>query len=106
MVFSLLVSPTPRSTRTDNHFPHTTLFQSGGQPPEIRKADHRIFGDKSAMFDRKDVGRHQTVCPGHPATSIGTAIIVHDQVEVEHEAAHIGFPQAGDRKSTRLNSSH
>src|SRR3546814_11309373 len=79
LLFFLMIRRPPRSTRTDTLFPYTTLFRSAVEDrrrPVERHADHRQERERPA--ERR--GEH-----------------------AEHEE---GGGRLGDRKSTRLNSSH
>src|SRR3712207_7087480 len=78
----------PRSTL----FPYTTLFRSRAQRPDAgRPAERRIADDAGDPFG---------VC-GEPG--------VEDRAQIRRPSVHDGDAAAadgGDRKSTRLNSSH
>src|SRR3546814_13010146 len=96
----------PRSTRTDNLFPYTTLFRSQGRE---RGVDHvRIaaqVGDV-AVGVRAEFGQHVL----HVAAAVGAArnrAGFAAEAAVEEEAG-VGLRESFelDRKSTRLNSSH
>src|SRR3546814_11356875 len=92
----------PRSTRTDTLVPDPTLFRSSPPPPprQPSSADHHgILGDRT---DRKAVGSVTQNLPlgglgedgGGGGGGAGTT------------AGRLGGGRGGDRKSTRLNSSH
>src|SRR3546814_16889336 len=103
-LFYLMIRRPPRSTRTDTLFPYTTLFRS------YRLAD-------VAIDHSQDVGPL-------PASSIATIIKVFEDAGARARASSIhvnawfgDYDKAtmaaelladdlGDRKSTRLNSSH
>src|SRR3546814_13268287 len=82
LLFSLL-RPPPRSTRTDTLFPYTTLFRSDKAAPDKQPdpaEDER--DDSDAATDKRAMDRVRTaMVRGHAMNQ-------------------------GDRKSTRLNSSH
>src|SRR3546814_21014797 len=80
----LLIRLPPSSTRTDTLFPYTTLFRSAHRARHGGRALSRL---RAFHEDR----RH---CRG-PALSPGSG---------GAQGAHA--PRAGDRKSTRLHSSH
>src|SRR3546814_18907312 len=82
--FFLMIRPPPRSTRTDTLFPYTTLFRSHGAPVQgLAPADER---------------------DGRPGLLLARSADAH---HLRHRAAVRGGPHPpGDRKSTRLNSSH
>src|SRR3546814_2669672 len=114
--FFLMIRRPPRSTRTDTLFPYTTLFRSDqidededrrddhdpglddgeilgfdrlyDQPPDTGPGEDRLGHDGSAEeLSRKDAQDRRDGDEGGP----GGVLDVHP---------------AGDRKSTRLNSSH
>src|SRR3546814_13945515 len=97
-----MIQPPPRSTRTDPHFPHTTLFRSHAAGKHIKVpmpgrnltpeqvAEARGFADSFALkLQHHNAAIHARGAPSEPVTRA-----VYDAVE------------QADRKSTRLNSSH
>src|SRR3546814_14799235 len=121
VVFFLMIRRPPRSTRTDTLFPYTTLFRSGAlidnqfqraAPQQSRNpfrragvaevpAAHGLLGD----MDRRVAGGAE--CVGH---AIG---VMRRAMEGQEDVSHCRFlprfhrnARTGDRKSTRLNSSH
>src|SRR3546814_17133848 len=83
--FFLMIRRPPRSTRTDTLFPYTTLFRSldgvaGGRP--TRCVGHGVLETGDAAGDER----------GAEGRTLG-------------DGGHVDG-EAGDRKSTRLNSSH
>src|SRR3546814_222048 len=99
----------PRSTRTDTLFPYTTLFRSGiggvvAEVPEaglvdVEAADHVALGVEDADDD---------VLGARRAGVVGE-LVEHDEAAGGNRDAvgqREGHHLAGDRKSTRLNSSH
>src|SRR3546814_11679456 len=82
LFFFLMIRRPPRSTRTDTLFPYTTLFRS----PLVQ----------GIFCRRKDVRAH----PASPRQILGRA----RGDDAAWQAGRGGRP--GDRKSTRLNSSH
>src|SRR3546814_20708378 len=82
--FFLMIRRPPRSTRTDTLFPYTTLFRSPrenhAERIERRPGLDRAAADHAALRKR-------------PRAAAGGR-------------ARISNGDAGDRKSTRLNSSH
>src|SRR3546814_20802150 len=103
MMYFLIIRRPPISTRTDTHFPYTTLFRSG-ENPSGKSLDRNIPDDRFGLSafrksepgsgsDRSRLFYDQMVFPGlsggHP-----------DRLLVFAETNRA----AGDRKSTRLNS--
>src|SRR3546814_11659018 len=94
----------PRSTRTDTLFPYTTLFRSGRYP---FATDEEFIG----MLDAFDTGHPNSPYisklkaidpkPLSPTSLIDTLV---DSATMH--IPHGMFRYRGDRKSTRLNSSH
>src|SRR3546814_17821674 len=79
LLFFLIILRPPRSTRTDTLFPYTTLFRSLSKAPDRRSNAH-------AASCRRERIEQSALC-GHE-NQRGSAL------------------RGGDRKSTRLNSSH
>src|SRR3546814_14686810 len=93
LFFCLMIRRPPRSTRTDTLFPYTTLFRSSnrGDLAVARPAVGDVLGAaRGAAVEQNHVGvagvHLVERCPDAPMIMIVGA--------------------AGDRKSTRLNSSH
>src|SRR3546814_12877471 len=99
----------PRSTRTDTLFPYTTLFRSeaaalaGGGRTHLLLPGHELGARKRTVaiaVDRREARRDGSLPPG----------IDHHVEFVQRDdpiVVGLGFAEhAGDRKSTRLNSSH
>src|SRR3546814_19469098 len=96
----------PRSTRTDTLFPYTTLFRSIVMLGIVMKDDEGLHAG--------DIAELRPGLPGRmtPALAAGILLIGKHAI-VDHD---IGAPDefddllvvafGGDRKSTRLNSSH
>src|SRR3546814_13421497 len=86
--FFLMIRRPPRSTRTDTLFPYTTLFRSTNLGPAVqifdgfveknREAGQRIFADRKKQ----------------------------DRAASRSQQHRQQWREPGDRKSTRLNSSH
>src|SRR3546814_19499436 len=79
--FFLMIRRTPRSTRTDTLFPYTTLFRSD------------VVGD---LGQRHSQSRQR-------GGQVHQRIVGRQRLELVFRRPE---RQAGDRKSTRLNSSH
>src|SRR3546814_11736053 len=87
----LMIRRPPRSTRTDTLFPYTTLFRSEPVYRRVLRRRRAIAG--GLLPDTPDLQR-ASLWPGHDAVP-------------DHRANQYRLPAiAGDRKSTRLNSSH
>src|SRR3546814_11020729 len=83
----------PRSTSTDTLFPYTTRFRSADQPEAV--VDRRADDDRGAVLV---VVEHRDV---HALAQRGLDLEALRRLDVfQVDAAE------GDRKSTRLNSSH
>src|SRR3546814_13138202 len=85
--FFLMIRRPPRSTRTDTLFPYTTLFRS---------ARDRTRGD---AIREREPWDHPDVCGVRCQTRFPDGDPAFNQALGE-------FSGRGDRKSTRLNSSH
>src|SRR3546814_1520474 len=130
-----MIRPPPRSTRTDTLFPYTTLFRSGqvmaiadaardldtSSPRnlvEIQRAIgiepaemHRIprprrqrFDVRASDLDEIDLAlRDESEMEQLGAEAIALARHEDQEAAIDQRG---GEPVGGDRKSTRLNSSH
>src|SRR3546814_7421442 len=105
----------PRATRTDTLFPYTTLFRSRAQRAR-GFADQRGIGFERLVrrkhvvvgVDDAQVGRGvgaQAALVGRAAGGEGMGEVAAAQAAAIRALLVRGF-DAGDRKSTRLNSSH
>src|SRR3546814_1017485 len=119
----------PRSTRTDTLFPYTTLFRSVtgaiAHPPRLER---QRYGSELASIDdiiRRQLGRligllHELIIDlAGPAALVGGDVLFDAHRIERHNFPAVAFqpdarddaidplaPRLGDRKSTRLNSSH
>src|SRR3546814_3065313 len=116
-LFYLMIRRPPRSTRTDTLFPYTTLFRSS-----VRKRNGKITGCKTIYAGFKNAGFQcfGAASPGLPPPDwLVAGAAAGGAVEagagggtgvVDSAAGAVGVAlspwAAGDRKSTRLNSSH
>src|SRR3546814_13901017 len=98
LVFFVMRPRPPRSTRTDTLFPYTTLFRSPGSQVAITVTDKG--GNK--------VETTATVQPdGSYSVDTDLSGLTDGPLTIEAGATgENGNPVSGDRKSTRLNSSH
>src|SRR3546814_8324453 len=121
----------PRSTRTDTLFPYTTLFRSAAAERDRRLAergggaDAVLVGLEREEVERLVLVRAVQVEAGDAAEASATAeaqtrlehvfvavdggdaiIDVGAAIDAEVGAGQQAFETQGDRKSTRLNSSH
>src|SRR3546814_14486282 len=90
ILFFLMIRRPPRSTRTDTLFPYTTLFRS-------LRLDGRLDGPRLLGQDTVNQVLGDTL-PLRLADRLDLASL---RLDIDHLQAN-----AGDRKSTRLNSSH
>src|SRR3546814_13647067 len=92
----------PRSTRTDTLFPYTTLFRSPGDQMLID-----IYG-KSEEDHTLSVSPEGTInIPYIGIVSVGGMTMEQAAARIESSLATVySAIRSGDRKSTRLNSSH
>src|SRR3546814_14965463 len=95
-LFFVMIRRPPRSTRTDTLFPYTTLFRS------IPDDDIAIPQDRHLAAARRELIVLPALRPG--------VVIKRNDDFLEREARLLDRQPAaerpGDRKSTRLNSSH
>src|SRR3546814_1093938 len=99
----------PRSTRTDTLFPYTTLFRSAGHASFGRLADLAL-ADWNRMLAVHATGAF-LVCrealPALRSAGGGSIVNVASIAALVGRDGVAGYSAAkGDRKSTRLNSSH
>src|SRR3546814_3830030 len=97
----------PRSTRTDTLFPYTTLFLSLHQP--AREAFqvlvlHGILGrhDEAELVPIAVGAFEERLAVG----AIAVCVVEFARQPFACDAVALDVAQMGDRKSTRLNSSH
>src|SRR3546814_5611861 len=95
----------PRSTRTDTLFPYTTLFRSC---EHLEPAGMKVRRLRMARGGRTggatDSYRHPRP-PSRGSRASVRAVALDARVKPEHDEWR-GSDVVGDRKSTRLNSSH
>src|SRR3546814_15151385 len=98
-----MVLAPPRSTRTDTLFPYTTLFRSEAGAQAHHLADHddagRLYAGGGSVVGtapqrglKHDLGRQGRLADDGDRLGGGAAVLLQRG--------------GGDRKSTRLNSSH
>src|SRR3546814_13106597 len=95
--FFLMIRRPPRSTRTDTLFPYTTLFRSNLDVVRLRGNARIVEGGRRSLageyfeYDLKT----DKVSRGGPV-----------RISILPSKSKPDDAEAGDRKSTRLNSSH
>src|SRR3546814_14980669 len=94
--FFLMIRRPPRSTRTDTLFPYTTLFRSELLAHAI-DVGRGPGGRMDVPRDGRVLGRQAEAVEAHRE---------HDVLAVHPMHAGHDVWAGGDRKSTRLNSSH
>src|SRR3546814_12686311 len=105
----------PRSTRTDTLCPYTTLFRSkgdaGGQGAHPCRGDPRLLeplAPEGCLLRRElrdALAGVSRVALVHPRLKIRGCEVREVQQQVRHVPLRVE-DEGGDRKSTRLNSSH
>src|SRR3546814_11940914 len=108
VVFFLIIRRPPRSTRTDTLFPYTTLFRSDST--DIYFARQQVTERVAQAKDSLPAGVQPQLAP----LTTGLGEIFMFSVAFEHPDGkgvkvvdgQPGWQSDGDRKSTRLNSSH
>src|SRR3546814_16337433 len=98
VIFFLMLRRPPRSTRTDTLFPYTTLFRSRHAMPHAH-----ILGD--LPLEAVDLRAGHELALAEDPFDDGVQIVALRRV-LRGEIDVGNLPAAGDRKSTRLNSSH
>src|SRR3546814_18554072 len=98
-----MIRRTPRSTRTDTLFPSTTLFRS--IPVQAAETDlERRFGAQEGVTQVSLSPDGQLIAFVAPNKGLANDLYV---ARIgDGEAPHRILRASGDRKSTRLNSSH
>src|SRR3546814_2378132 len=92
----------PRSTRTDTLFPYTTLFRSGATAETFRWRISLARIEKDGPFSAfPGITRWITLIEGG-----GFTLDFSDGSRLDVLAPFVPHRFDGDRKSTRLNSSH
>src|SRR3546814_15944095 len=97
--FFLMIRRPPRSTRTDTLFPYTTLFRSAQAQLVLAELVVQGCGGVHAVVANVPVLDAAAHGQGLVEVTQGFGEIAVDRQAVGHE-------RPGDRKSTRLNSSH
>src|SRR3546814_2665161 len=113
----------PRSTRTDTLFPYTTLFRSHrdrhGPSPSTSRRPHKRVSGRLRTGRRSPVGLRtvlrRLMLPALAGLTLVATAGCADDVSPAARVDGVAIPndelldeveQWGDRKSTRLNSSH
>src|SRR3546814_13742030 len=94
----------PRSTLTDTLSPYTALFRSRPEPIPLARLEHRWL--RQALTSQRV---HVQCCPRTLLTNL--APVVESKARHGTQVLSVGIDTcslgcSGDRKSTRLNSSH
>src|SRR3546814_11054054 len=92
----------PISTRTDTLFPYTTLFRSP-QFASSAKALEAIFFERTLELGLEG---HRAFDAVRFGAEDGTTDTKELNGYLDYESSLKGYLSGGDRKSTRLNSSH
>src|SRR3546814_14884037 len=107
LVFFLMIRPPPRSTRTDTLFPYTTLFRSHPHPNLPLEGEGFKAGCHGYVYMLLCAG-----CRGRSPDLREQCVHARVVEAVGERRCEIPFQPRlhrrlrGDRKSTRLNSSH
>src|SRR3546814_12938749 len=97
-----MIRPPPRSTRADTLFPYATPFRSPGAPRDLRHFGNRQAAVPLAVeLGQAGEGDVRHVKVEAHADGVGRHQIIHLARLIERDLS-----VSGDRKSTRLNSSH
>src|SRR3546814_11329500 len=102
--FFLMIRRPPRSTRTDTLFPSPTLFRSQGVLHAVLEAHFVLLRLRLLVLAASNDRVHSH---GLLQLVAGVALLQHEWVAHVNAVLHdVGLVALGDRKSTRLNSSH
>src|SRR3546814_6955504 len=103
----------PRSTRTDTLFPYTTLFRSVAELRREHALDRfLVLADAGGRSKADALARHvaRARVRRHDQDDVaevdGLAVVIGQLAVVHHLQQDVEQIGMGDRKSTRLNSSH
>src|SRR3546814_11760085 len=98
LFFFLMIRRPPRSTLTDTLFPYTTLFRSAKAQLAREKADAEFaLAERKFQFEASLAERKMEL----------EAELARENAARQHEVSmKTADTKIGDRKSTRLNSSH
>src|SRR3546814_4756123 len=99
----------PRSTRTDTLFPYTTLFRALAQRWHDAGNQVIVTGRNAAKLEAAIAGRPNMTAMSLDVTDADAIAAFAKDVVAKHPDLNILVNNAGimgDRKSTRLNSSH
>src|SRR3546814_20268254 len=92
----------PRSARTDTLFPYTTLFRSTGFQQTVFDVDLGAFPPMRSLLNDAEYREPAELGEGHQRAFGPDNIEGHGSSQ---EPVNV-VREVGDRKSTRLNSSH
>src|SRR3546814_11515690 len=96
----------PRSTRTDTLCPYTTLFRSPRLLEDIEQPFLQIGGEAAGRGTRPFLVAQPDGVEGAEIDQIAAGRDDEQETDAQHLIGEGRDDQAGDRKSTRLNSSH
>src|SRR3546814_5643962 len=95
-----MIRPPPRSTRTDTHFPYTTLFRSGTTCVVAERMGRRWIGidisERYLDYARRRIGR---AAPSDPVILVGRA-----KYPGKDELAALAAEEAGTSRSEEHTS--
>src|SRR3546814_16041129 len=97
----------PRSTRTDTLLPYTTLFRSH----LLRDRRQVVLGEGAVIGRGGEIVIESVLGRGAEGDLRAREQVLHRlgkhmRITVAHQFERVGLVLRGDRKSTRLNSSH
>ncbi len=74
------------------------------EPFQLGQAEDGVLGAQAAVLDLQviDVGRQQAIGPAFPGGAIGTVIITHDHMEIDHGVPPQPLAQGGAIEQHRL----
>src|SRR3546814_13096312 len=103
-----MIRRTPCSTRTDTLFPYTTRFRSGGSGSGKSTVSYSIVDSNPEKFEVINLDDYQKVGETTGLPMVGDMINWDhpDIIRWDDLIRDVNKLKSGDRKRTRLNSSH